>query len=93
MKNQQCKVKPTLTELDFDELHYYPFIISLGRCDGSCNTVENPFGRICRSNETEDHQGVNYSKTNVKNISYEYRCLERHIDGTKDIFETKLWQW
>ena len=32
---------------ELDELHYYPFIISLDRCDGSCNTVEDPLGRIC----------------------------------------------
>ena len=29
------------------KLNYYPFIISLDRRDGSCDTVENRFGRIC----------------------------------------------
>ena len=29
-------------------------VISLDRYDGSCNTVEDPFGRICVPNEIED---------------------------------------
>ena len=60
----------TLIDFNFDELHYYSFIISLGRCDGSCNTIEDPFdlshkkrnfrflwlwfGRICVPNKTEN---------------------------------------
>ena len=35
INNQQCMVRPMLIDLDLDELHYYPFIISMSRCDGS----------------------------------------------------------
>ena len=35
------------------ELHYYPFIISLDRCDVSCNAFEHPLG-ICVSNKMEE---------------------------------------
>ena len=35
--------RPTLIDLNLDkynqELHYYPFIGSLDRCNGSCNTL------------------------------------------------------
>ena len=51
MKNQPCLDRPTITDLNPDELHYYPLIISLNRCDGSCNTVEDPFGRIWVTNK------------------------------------------
>ena len=48
MNNQPCMVRPKLIIVNPDELHYYPFIISLGRYDGSCNTVEDRFGTtIC----------------------------------------------
>ena len=47
-------LRPTLVDLSIDELHYYPFIISMNRCDGSCNTVEDPSGRICVPNKMED---------------------------------------
>ena len=46
MNNRPCLVRPTLIDFNFDEFHYYPFIISINRCDGSCNTVEDSFGRI-----------------------------------------------
>ena len=47
MNNQQCKVRPTLIDFNLDELYYYSFIISLDRCDGNCNTIEDTSGRMC----------------------------------------------
>ena len=49
MNDQACLVRPTLIDLNLDELHYQPFIISMIRYKGSCNTVEDLFGRICGS--------------------------------------------
>ena len=54
MKNQQCKIRSTLIDLNLDELHYGSFIISINRCDGSCNTVEDPFCRTFFPNKIED---------------------------------------
>ena len=54
MNNQPCMVRSMLIDLSPDELHYYPFIISLDRFDGSCSTVEDPFCRICVPNKIED---------------------------------------
>ena len=42
---------PTLIDLNYNEynqgLRYYPFMVNLDRCNGSCNTLANPSGRIC----------------------------------------------
>ena len=46
MNKQRCMVRLILNDLNPDEFHYYPFIISMNGCNGSCNTVEDPFGRI-----------------------------------------------
>ena len=54
MNNQQCITRPTIIDLNLDELHYYPFIINMNRCDRSCNTVEDPLGRICIPHKMED---------------------------------------
>ena len=51
-------------------------------CDGSCNTVEDPFGRIFVPNKMDNVnlkvfsmiKGINKSKTLVKYISCKYRC-------------------
>ena len=70
MNNQQCLVRPKRIDLNLDEVHSYPFIIS-NRCNGSCNTVENPLGRSRVPIKMEDMnlkvfymiEGMNESKT------------------------------
>ena len=54
MNNQRSMIRPTPTDLNLDELHYYPLIISINRCYRNCNTVQDPFGRICVPNKIED---------------------------------------
>ena len=44
MNNQPCTVRMMLIDLNPNEIHYYPLMVSLGRCGGCCNTVEDPFG-------------------------------------------------
>ena len=39
--NQSCMVKVMLSDLTPDKLHYYLIIISLHRCDRSCNKHKN----------------------------------------------------
>ena len=46
MKKQQCMVRPMLIDLNLEKYHYYAFIIIMDRCDGSCNTTEDPFDKI-----------------------------------------------
>ena len=44
-------VRPTLIDMNPNELKYYPFIISLNKCTGSCNVL---FPKICVPKETKD---------------------------------------
>ena len=43
LSNQKCMTQPTLINLHpnkySQEFHYYPFVIKLYRCVGSCNTL------------------------------------------------------
>ena len=60
----------------------------MDRCDGSSNIVDNPFGRICVPNKTEDVnlrilnmiKGINKSTTPIKRVLCECRC---QFDGRK----------
>ena len=82
MNNQPCIVGPTLADLNPNELHYYPCIISLDSCGGSYNTLEDLFSRICVSNKTEGVnlkvfnmiKGINEWKTFVKHTSCKCKC-------------------
>ena len=54
MNNQPCMIRPTLIDLNPDELHYYLFTVLLANCNWSCNTAEDQFGRIDVPSKIED---------------------------------------
>lgn len=39
MNNPPWMIRPTLFVLSPDELHWYSFMFSIKRCNGSCNTI------------------------------------------------------
>ena len=48
LSNQKCMIQPTLINLHpneySQEFHFYPFVVKLDRCVGSCNTLKNRTG-------------------------------------------------
>ena len=96
--NQKCMIQPTLISLHTDEysqeFHYYPFLVELGRCAGSYNTITDLSNKVCVPNKTEDLSvnvfimitGINESKTLTKHISCECKCK---LDETK--CKSKQW--
>ena len=69
-------VRKILSNLNSEEIQYYPFIISMSRCIVNCNTVEDPFGRICVSNEIEY---VNLKVFNIVKGINESNTLAKYI--------------
>ena len=51
LNDQPCMVRPTLIDMNPAEIKYYPFMISLNKCTGSCNVVPP---KICAPKETKD---------------------------------------
>ena len=45
--------RPALIDLNQNRLHYYPFIVSLGRCNETFNTFAVSCSRICIPNKTK----------------------------------------
>ena len=54
LNNEPCMVRLTLTDLNSLELNYYPFMISLDKCSGSCNSVDDLSTKIRVWGETKD---------------------------------------
>ena len=73
--------RPTFIDLNPDKLHYYPFIISINSCNGSCNSIEDPFGWIYAPNKMDDVnlkvfnmiKGINKSKITAEHNLCESR--------------------
>ena len=71
-------VRPTHIYLNPIELNCYPFIISLDKCNRSCNAVCNLYMKICVSSETKD---VNIKVFNKIRKINEAKTMVKHVSG------------
>ena len=59
------------------EFHYYPFVVKLDICVGSCNTLNDLSDKVCVSNKTKD---LNLSVFNmITGTTNESKRLTKHI--------------
>ena len=47
MKNQECKVRPEIININSNNLIFYPFSIKTNKYSGNCNNINDPCARIC----------------------------------------------
>ena len=47
MKNQQCKVRPEIVDVNSKEPVLFPFSIRISKCSGSCNNIIDPYAKVC----------------------------------------------
>ena len=74
-----CMATPTLIDLNLVEFKYYPFMISLDKCSGSCNILSP---QICVPKEAKDInikvfkmiRNKNDAKAMTKHISFDWKC-------------------
>ena len=45
--NQKCMSRPKISDINANELVFYPYSIKVNKCSGSCNTINNPFAKLC----------------------------------------------
>ena len=47
MNNQECKVRPEIVNVNSKEPIFYPYSISTSKCSGSCNSINDPYAKLC----------------------------------------------
>ena len=47
MKNQECKVRPEIININSNNPIFYPFSIKTSKCSDNCNNINGPYARIC----------------------------------------------
>ena len=47
MNNQECKTRTKIIKIDNNESVFYPFSIKVNKCSGSCNSINNPYAKLC----------------------------------------------
>ena len=47
LKNQECKVRPKIVNINSNNPIFYPFSIKVNKCNGNCNNINDPYAKIC----------------------------------------------
>ena len=73
MKNQECKVRPEIINVNSNEPVFYPFSIKTNKCVGSCNNINDPPAKICVPDVTKD---LNVKVFNLMSRTNETRLIK-----------------
>ena len=55
INNQQFEARPTLVDTFSNKTLFHPFIVSVDKCGGNCNTIDDPiYARVCVANKVKN---------------------------------------
>ena len=46
INNRECKVRPEIVDVSSNN-PFYPFSVKINRCSGNCNSINDPYAKIC----------------------------------------------
>ena len=79
MKNQKCKTRTKIIDIDDNEPMFYPFSIEVHKCSGSCNNINNPYAKLCVPDI-------------IKNINVRVFNFMSRINETRHIIWHETWK-
>ena len=75
MKNQECKVRPKIVDINSNNPIFYPFSIKINKCNGNCNNINDPYAKICVPNIVKN---LNVKVFNLMTLNNETRHIKWH---------------
>ena len=55
INNQQFEARPTLVDIFSNKTIFYPFIVSVNKCGGNCNAIDDPiYAWVCVANKVKN---------------------------------------
>ena len=75
MNNQKCKIRSKLISRNTDEPVFYPYSITINKCKGSCNTINDPYAKLCVPDIIKN---INVKVFNLISRTNETRHIECH---------------
>ena len=75
MKNQECKTRLQVINVNSNNPVFKPFSIKTNKCSGNCNNINNPYAKICLPNVIKD---LNVKVFNLMSRTNETRFIEWH---------------
>ena len=94
-KNQECKVRPEIANINSNDPIFYPFSIKVNKCSGNCNNINNPYAKICVPDVVKNLNGEVF---NLMRLTNETRRIKWHesckcICRLDPIFCNKKQRW
>ena len=74
INNQECKVRPEIVEVSSNNPIFYSFSVKINRCSGSCNSINDPYAKICVPDVIKNYVKV----LNLMSRSNESRSIKLH---------------
>ena len=68
INNEECKVRPGIAAVSSNNPIFYPFSVKINRCSRNCNSINDPYAKICVRD--------NVKKLNVKVFNLMLRTNE-----------------
>ena len=89
LSNEPRMIRSTLIDLNPAELKYYPFMVSLDKCNGSCNAADNVSAEVCVPSQME---GIKVKVFNmIIRINEAKRLIKHVLCECKCKFNCKIW--
>ena len=72
IKNEECKVRPEIVNINSNNPIFYPFSIKVNKCNANCNNINDPYAKT-------------YVLVSVKNLNVKIFNLLTLINETRHI--------
>ena len=75
MKNQECKTRPQIVNIDSNNAIFYPFSIEINKCSGYCNNINDPYAK---SRVPDIIKNLKVKVFNLMSRTNKARFIEQH---------------
>ena len=75
MNYQECKIRSEIINVNTNEPMFYPYSITINKCKGSCNTINDPYAKICVADTIKK---INFKVFNLMSRANKTRHIKWH---------------
>ena len=75
LDNQECRIRSEIINVNNKESIFYPYKIKINRCVGSCNAIDDPYGKKGIANDIEN---IGLKVFNLMSQNNETIKIEKH---------------
>ena len=75
IKNQECKTRPQVINVNSNNSIFYPFSIKINKCSCNCNNINDPYEKIC---VPDIMKNLNVKVFNLMSRTNETKIIEWH---------------